>query len=134
MDYNDSLGLHIASDLRECNKQKLDDLEYIKFTLLYAARKVGATVLSSEFHKFSPQGVTGIVSIAESHFSIHTWPEHDYAAVDIFACGSIDAYKADDIIAKRLEAKIHRRIEIQRGSPRGFYITGDLPSVSYSLK
>ena len=49
-----------------------------------AAQKSGATIINSSFHTFEPQGVSGVVIIAESHFTIHAWPEHDYAAVDIF--------------------------------------------------
>ena len=73
--------------LRECDPQLLDDLAYIREQLLNAAATVDAHVIGESFHQFSPQGVTGILSIAESHISIHTWPEHGYAAADIFTCG-----------------------------------------------
>ncbi len=81
------LGIHVLLELRECDPQLLDDLVYIREQLLNAAATVDAHVIGESFHQFSPQGVTGILSIAESHISIHTWPEHGYAAADIFTCG-----------------------------------------------
>jgi len=65
---------------------KLDNLVLIKKCLEKAAELAGATIVNSNFHQFSPQGVTGILLVEESHFSIHTWPEHNYAAVDLFTC------------------------------------------------
>ena len=79
------LGLHLLLELNECNPQLLNDVGFIRQTLLNTAHDVGATVVGESFHRFSPQGVTGILSIAESHISIHTWPEFGYAAADIFA-------------------------------------------------
>jgi S-adenosylmethionine decarboxylase len=55
---------------------------------LTAANRSGATVIASYFHDFEPQGVSGVVIISESHFAVHAWPEHDYAAVDLFTCGT----------------------------------------------
>ncbi len=81
------LGTHVLLELRDCDPQLLDDLAGIRQALLSAATEVGATVVGESFHQFTPQGVTGILSIAESHISIHTWPEFGYAAADIFTCG-----------------------------------------------
>jgi len=81
-----------------------------------AAAEAGATVLGESFHKFQPVGVTGVVIISESHICIHTWPEHRYAAVDIFTCG--DAFaprKAADIIIQRLESTDRTITEVPRG-------------------
>jgi len=82
-----ALGTQILLELKECNRDILNDMSYIREAMLGAAREVGATVLGETFHKFAPQGVTGLVSIAESHLCIHTWPEYGYAAVDVFTCG-----------------------------------------------
>ena len=82
------LGLHLLLELNECNPKLLNDVDFIREALLSTAQEVGATVVGEAFHRFSPQGVTGILAIAESHISIHTWPEFAYAAADIFACGS----------------------------------------------
>ena len=81
------LGTHVLLELRDCDPELLDDLDYIREELLTAAAQVGAHVVGESFHQFAPQGVTGILSIAESHISIHTWPELGYAAADIFTCG-----------------------------------------------
>ena len=62
-------------------------------------------VLGDTFHRFSPQGVTGIVAIAESHISIHTWPERDFAAIDIFVCGACDPYKAVPVLRRAFAAE-----------------------------
>ena len=77
---------------------------------------MGVTVLSDHFHQFSPQGVTGIISIAESHISIHTWPEFGYAAVDIFTCGtSFEPRQAADYIAGELRSNDPEVTEVERG-------------------
>jgi S-adenosylmethionine decarboxylase len=110
------LGLHLLLELNECNPQLLNDVEFIRQTLLNTAHDVGATVVGESFHRFSPQGVTGILSIAESHISIHTWPEFGYAAADIFACGpSFRPKEAADILAEKLECRDPDIIEVPRG-------------------
>jgi S-adenosylmethionine decarboxylase len=80
------LGWHLILELYECDAGRLDDLAAIQSYLMSATRASGATILDQRFHKFSPQGVSGVIVIAESHVSIHTWPEHGYAAVDYFSC------------------------------------------------
>lgn len=80
------LGEHYILELYDCKCEILDNLLKIQSTLLKAARVAGATIVNHHFHKFSPQGVSGVIVIAESHLSIHTWPEHGYAAIDLFTC------------------------------------------------
>ena len=110
------LGTHLLLDLRQCNPDLLDDLQYIKQAMMRAATEAGATVLGENFHKFNPLGVTGIIAISESHLAIHTWPEHGYAAVDIFTCGSSFGYqKAAQLIIEHLECAEHRTTELKRG-------------------
>jgi S-adenosylmethionine decarboxylase len=103
-------------ELRDCNPVLLNDLNYIRQAMLTAANGVGATVVGESFHRFSPQGVTGILAIAESHISIHTWPEYGYAAADIFSCGSSflprDAARR---LAEQLECRDAEFKEIDRG-------------------
>jgi S-adenosylmethionine decarboxylase len=112
------LGLHLLLDLRECNPKLLDDLDYIRGALIRAANEVGAHIVGESFHQFTPQGVTGVLAIAESHISIHTWPEHGYAAADIFTCGSTFLpRKAADILVAELESKNPDIIEVRRGLP-----------------
>ena len=82
-----NLANHCLLDLWGCDPKYLDDLEYLKKHCLAAVKLGGATVIDSSFHHFSPQGVSGVIIIAESHLSLHTWPEHNYMAFDIFSCG-----------------------------------------------
>ncbi|MCB0635033.1 MAG: adenosylmethionine decarboxylase [Lewinella sp.] len=84
------LGRHILLELYDCPRALLDDQVGLEGQLRQAALAMGATVVTSCFHQFSPYGVSGVVVIQESHLTIHTWPEHGYAAVDIFTCGAID--------------------------------------------
>ena len=94
----------------------LNDLPFIRDTLVDAAEVMGATVLGQSFHQFDPYGVTGVVTIAESHLCIHTWPEYGYAAVDIFTCGrSAQPASAADYIIKKLGCPDPSMIEIKRG-------------------
>ena len=112
----DGLGLHLLLELNDCNPKLLNDVDYIRRELLNTAREVGATVVGESFHRFSPQGVTGILAIAESHISIHTWPELAYAAADIFACGSsFRPREAADILVDKLECRDPEIIELPRG-------------------
>ena len=100
------LGLHLLLELNECNPKLLNDIDFIRQALLSTAHEVGATVVGESFHRFSPQGVTGILAIAESHISIHTWPELEYAAADIFACGSsFRPREAAEILVERLQSR-----------------------------
>lgn len=111
-----ALGTHLILDLKECNPEQLNDLPYIRATMLEAAKAAGATVICESFHKFSPIGVTGVVAIAESHLTIHTWPEYAYAAVDIFTCGeNLSPKEAIRLLVDRFQAKEPSVLELQRG-------------------
>ncbi len=104
-------------DLNGCDTMLLDDVEHVKTILVDAANEAGATIVGEIFHEFSPVGVTGVVAIAESHISIHTWPEHGYAAVDVFSCSeSFRPHRAVDLIVERLGAESHSTQVIERGS------------------
>jgi len=110
------LGLHLLLELRDCNSGLLDDLNHIRLAMLRAAQDAGAHVIGESFHQFSPQGVTGILAIAESHISIHTWPEYGYAAADIFTCGSgFQARKIAGILVEVLECQDPEITEVVRG-------------------
>ena len=111
-----ALGIHLLLELRDCNPQLLDDLPYIRDSLINAADKTGATIIGESFHQFNPQGVTGVIAIAESHLCIHTWPEFGYAAVDIFTCGEgFKPREAAKMIVKNLQSKDHSITAIERG-------------------
>ena len=108
-------GRHLIADLHDCIG--LADPARIETCLRDAARAADATVIEVRLHHFGPgQGVTGVALLAESHISIHSWPEHGYAAVDIFMCGrrnDLDA--ALDVIADGLRARIAKRVMLERG-------------------
>ena len=111
-----ALGKHLLLELKGCNKEALNDLSFLRETLLAAASEAGATVLGESFHRFNPQGVSGVVVITESHLFIHTWPEYGYAAADIFTCGdSVQPDKAAEMLIEKLGSKNHSITEIPRG-------------------
>lgn len=110
------LGEHFILDLYGCDEKILNDVIGIQDAFLYAGRVSNATILTHSFHLFEPVGVTGVVVIAESHFSIHTWPEYDYAAIDIFTCGKdMRPEKAIEVFLKVFSAKTYRLRKISRG-------------------
>ena len=112
----DVLGTHVLLELRDCDPELLDDLSYIRQELLRAASAVDAHVVGESFHQFTPQGVTGILSIAESHISIHTWPEHRYAAADVFTCGDRTMpERAAALIIDALRCRDPQITQIRRG-------------------
>tara|TARA_B100001167_G_C16644750_1_gene245764 strand:+ start:229 stop:624 length:396 start_codon:yes stop_codon:yes gene_type:complete len=111
-----SLGTHLLLDLEHCDPEILDDISQVKELLMKAALDCGATVVGETFFKFKPHGVTGVVSIAESHLCVHTWPEYSYASVDIFSCGqSFDVDKSADILIKGFSCSSPRIKRIKRG-------------------
>lgn len=84
--------------------------------MVSAALKAGAEVREVAFHKFSPQGVSGVVVISESHLAVHTWPEHGYAAVDVFTCGdSVNPWDACNYIVEQFRAQNFSASETLRG-------------------
>jgi S-adenosylmethionine decarboxylase len=111
-----TLGRHLLLELKDCNREKINNLELIRDILCETAVQIGATIVNQAFYKFSPQGVSGVVVIAESHISIHTWPEYGYASVDVFTCGnSIDPKQAINLLVARLEAGESSYLELKRG-------------------
>jgi S-adenosylmethionine decarboxylase len=113
------LGTHLLIELAGCEAEFLNNEEQVSEALLQAAVEAKATILSSYFHKFHPQGVSGVVVIAESHLSIHTWPELEYAAIDIFTCGDrVMPFVALRYILKKFEHDRYQTVEIGRGYPK----------------
>ena len=110
------LGLHVLMEFHDCEALLLDDSMYLEELMKAAAIASEATIVKSVFHQFSPQGVTGVVVIAESHLAIHTWPEHGYAAVDFFTCNSEIPYtNAFELIGEKLKSKRNSFETITRG-------------------
>ena len=111
-----ALGRHLLVELYDCDREVLNDIDHLREAMLAAAIESGAEIMGDSFHRFSPQGVSGVVVIAESHLSVYTWPEYGYAAVDVFTCGTkVDPRKAADALIEKLGAGHHVITEIQRG-------------------
>jgi S-adenosylmethionine decarboxylase proenzyme len=109
-------GKHILAEYSQCECTFLDSEPDIRSLMLEAATRSGATVVGDIFHHFSPQGVTGVVVVAESHLAIHTWPEFGYASVDIFTCGTrVDPWIGFEYIKEKLQSKRWVSKEIARG-------------------
>jgi S-adenosylmethionine decarboxylase len=111
-----ALGRHLLLELKDCNVEVLNDLDCLRRCLHNAAEQIGATVVNECFYEFSPHGISGVLIISESHICIHTWPEHAYAAIDIFTCGdSVKPELAVNPLVEKLGAKNHSFIELKRG-------------------
>jgi S-adenosylmethionine decarboxylase len=114
----DTLGRHVIAELDGCDVTVLGNPESIRRHLLEAARKAGAKVLADTVFDFKDGGVSGFVLLAESHISIHTWPEHRYAAVDIYTCGDHTVpEKGCTHLADALGASRTRVTSLERGLP-----------------
>ncbi|MBY0405728.1 MAG: adenosylmethionine decarboxylase [Cyanobacteria bacterium] len=111
------LGRHVLVELYNCNESFLNDLWFIEKLMNQAAIACKATIVESCFHRFMPHGVSGVVVIAESHLAIHTWPEFQYASVDLFTCGDeIDPMLAFDVLKSGLESTTAEIQKISRGN------------------
>jgi len=109
------LGEHYLVDLYNC-AINLDDPKEIESILVFAATKALATILHTYSYKFSPQGISSVVVIKESHLTAHTWPEEKFAAVDIFTCGSkVIPRKAAEYIVDKFRPKRYEISEQERG-------------------
>lgn len=112
----DTMGRHVIAELWDCNIEKLNNITMIEQIFVDAALKAGAEVREVAFHKFAPHGVSGVVIISESHLTIHSFPEHGYASVDVYTCGDrIDPNVAAQYIAESLEASTQESVEVPRG-------------------
>lgn len=108
-------GLHLLIDLFECSR--LQDMNAIERAMRDAAEACGATVLEVKLHSFGKDaGITGVAILAESHISIHTWPETGYVAIDVFMCGRCDPHKAVPVLVKAFRAKHSKVTAHARGS------------------
>ncbi len=110
------LGKHSLCDLYNCKTNKLNDLEYIMEMMKECCREANLTVVDCKFHKFEPIGISGVVVLAESHVTIHTWPEYNFASIDAFTCG--EKMHPDEVcrlIGEKLKSKKMRFKNVKRG-------------------
>jgi len=111
-----ALGRHVLAEFYGCPEEILNDIQRIERTMVDAALEAGAEIREVAFHKFSPQGVSGVVVISESHLAIHTWPELGYAAVDVFTCGDkVDPWVSANYLKEHFAADRLSAQEITRG-------------------
>ncbi|MGJ9457301.1 adenosylmethionine decarboxylase [Oceanobacillus sp. CF4.6] len=111
-----ALGRHVLIEFYGCPSKVIEDNALIEKHMRGAADYSGATIVESVFHHFNPYGVSGAVIIAESHLTIHTWPEYGFASVDVYTCGdSVNPWKAADYLSEKLQAKKTESSEVPRG-------------------
>lgn len=111
-----ALGTHLLVELKDCNPEILRSIEKVKDLMVSAAKEARATIIDISFREFQPFGISGVVVIAESHLTIHTWPEYGYAAVDIFTCGeTLRPEIAASYLVKQFECKNPSIVELKRG-------------------
>jgi S-adenosylmethionine decarboxylase len=114
----DTVGKHCILELYDCDCSKLDDEAFLRSALRNAALRAGATLLQMISHRFQPHGVTGLALLAESHISIHTWPESGYAAVDVFTCGDHTMPEsACRVLVEEFAARRHQLRSFRRQTP-----------------
>ena len=107
-------GTHLIIDL--WGARRLDDIAFIEATLRHAVQTCGATLLHIHLHHFTPNGgVSGVAVLAESHISIHTWPERDYAALDVFMCGDAEPHRAIAVLREAFEPSAVQINDHKRG-------------------
>lgn len=110
------IGRHVLAEIWGCDFEILNNMQKVEEYMVEAALEAGAEVRECVFHKFSPQGISGVVVISESHLAIHTWPELGYAAVDVFTCGErVDPWEACNYLSTKFRAKTMSANETKRG-------------------
>jgi S-adenosylmethionine decarboxylase len=111
-----ALARHVLAEYYGCDPALLDDPDRLRPLLEKAVVQANATVIKTVLHQFSPQGVSGVVVLAESHLAVHTWPEHGYAAVEIFTCGAeAIPEKGHEYLLEELEPAHHTVRVLQPG-------------------
>lgn len=111
-----SLGSHVLIELFDCDTSTLELETTVGSAMIDAAKASEATIVTDSFHEFKPWGVSGAVIIQESHYTIHTWPEHRYAAVDLFYCGgTIYVERAVEVLRERFKPGRIKFLVVRRG-------------------
>ncbi len=111
----DTRSRHLLLELHGCDPKLLDDEQALGNAMREAAAAANVNVLHEVFHRYAPQGVTGLLVISESHFSIHTWPEAGYAAVDFYTCGQGAPERALEVVKRRLAPSRWESMTVGRG-------------------
>jgi S-adenosylmethionine decarboxylase proenzyme len=110
------LGKHAIIDLSGCNSEAIRNCQFIHDTLVEAAEMARLTVLGIMDHRFTPEGYTAVLMLEESHLSIHTWPEHNYASIDLYSCNlQTDFQAVIDFLANKFQATVTGSTFLERG-------------------
>ena len=110
------IGRHLILELWGCNSDSINSIETIERAMTETIEACGATLLDLRVYPFTPQGVTGVAILSESHLMIHTWPEHGYAAVDVFTCGyHTDPARAVPVLRRHFSPERVQVLEMNRG-------------------
>jgi S-adenosylmethionine decarboxylase len=110
-----SLGSHLLVEFYGCDQKSLELESLVRQAMVEAAQNSNASLVTDSFHEFKPFGVSGAVIIQESHFTIHTWPEHGYAAVDLFYCSNIAVDRAIETLQRFFKPKRTGYMVVRRG-------------------
>ena len=111
-----ALGSHLLGEYFDCSDLP-EEADLLQWQMEETARRIGATIVRSVFHRFNPHGLSGVVVIAESHLAIHTWPEHRCASVDLFTCDdSLDIATGFRFLRDQFGAGRHHVVRIPRGT------------------
>lgn len=111
-----ALGRQLLIELYDCDPKAISEVQRVQETMIAAARSTRARIVDVVFHTFNPQGVSGVVVIAESHLAVHTWPEHGFASVDIFTCGTgVDPWRAYAVLKRGFRSRKVTAMELKRG-------------------
>lgn len=109
------MGIHVVAEFLGVDPEKLSRVENVKRILERVLINSKLNVVANVFHQFAPYGVSGVFLLRESHLSIHTWPEYEYAAIDIFSCGAEeDALQALSLLIKEFQPKAVKKEIIKR--------------------
>lgn len=111
-----ALGRHLLIELYNCDPKTLNDVHKVEEIMVDAAKHAKARIVDVVFHTFNPHGISGVVVIAESHLAIHTWPEFNFASIDIYTCGNeINPWKAYHYLVRKFRSKNMTAMEMKRG-------------------
>jgi len=117
MHVRSTIGRHLLAELHGCDAEILNDPERLRPLMLEAAERAQAQVIGEVTRRYAPQGVTCLLVLAESHFSLHTWPEARYAAADFYTCGSLSPELALELLKGGLQATRLDLLSVERGRP-----------------
>lgn len=111
-----SIGSHLLADFYDCECGMLDNKNWLEKVLTESVKRANAKALTSNFHEFNPFGISGVIIIAESHFAVHTWPEHKFVSLDIYTCGgNTSPWSAFEYLKKMFKPKNVSVVEMKRG-------------------